>query len=828
MSYSYTLRFDGRKRAVIGSSASCNNQWDDVPGIEPRHIAVKLRGVRLFVRPLCSGKILLNNHSISHGRRWLEVAWNDQLILGGRDEPYDLRKAVNNEKPVAAVETRPLYFKNICNGLFLRTQAGAVTAIMGPSGCGKSVFLKLITGYLKPDRGRIFWTERQNQQWAFVVDMLRNRHFIRNRLGYVPQAEVMFPELTVRQSLRYRLKLRFPDMKRVVADRYIAETCASLGFKAEDEQKRFLNTRIGSADSRGKVLSGGQRRRANIAHELVAKPRVLLLDEPTSGLSSTDADGVIDTLRDLARNEGLAITVVIHQPSARAFKNFDYVLIMGLVGRLLFYGKREAALAYFRPWVVKGCLNFGNPEIGNSGIHERHPGEEIIGICQQEDPDALEAAYQEVRELVESGGQLSREIGADQIVSVKKGDLMEPLSDLVKSWPLSWKMVLEIIVDWARTPNELLTLIRRNIKVFFADKGGFLLAFAQIPLIALLMFAAFDRLYEDHAEKDSLYRKHACFIRELDQAEGVEDGTRGRFSKSKTGAALNVIFPFGEDRQTAFDDGFEKVFSKFGMSRDEAVSYIDQLEEKHRDVKSKQSLPAVGQRAIVLFSLILASIWFGMLGSCIEVVRERAIFNREKKSCVGVFTYFLSKLPVKIIVVGLQVFFLAYLVVPHFLRYDQGRFFCLFYVLWATGVVASLLGLLVSSLASTERMALMAVPVLLIPQILFGGVLRPEGQVTQSKWPHRIGLATIQRWAFDAVLTCDPFHREGVLTQFEEKNADEKYYRWEARVVGIEEKGMRDIYFGDAAYGYQQSMQILAAGGLSLFVIALMALKMKE
>src|SRR5262249_41178873 len=93
--------------------------------------------------------------------------------------------------------------------------------------------------------------------------------------------------------------------------------------------------RIGSAEA--KVLSGGQRRRVNLAVELVTDPSLLILDEPTSGLSWTDAADVISTLRRLADN-GRTIVVTIHQPDYQEYEKFDSLVILGRGGKLLFFG----------------------------------------------------------------------------------------------------------------------------------------------------------------------------------------------------------------------------------------------------------------------------------------------------------------------------------------------------------------------------------------------------------------------------------------------------------------------------------------------------------
>jgi hypothetical protein len=400
--------------------------------------------------------------------------------------------------------------------------------------------------------------------------------------------------------------------------------------------------------------------------------------------------------------------------------------------------------------------------------------------------------------------------------------------DVPEKHSLSREDPLEKLRLFGRKFRETWVLVRRNTRVFFADSGGFLLAFAQIPVIALLMYIAFYKLYDDHRNDDDLYRKHYCFIQELNDAESDGKGGHKPFSKSITGASLNMVFGEHEDEDEAFEKYYKKVYIKQGMSREEARSYIDEFKSKYKDVFDKISLPSANSRAVVIFSLILSSIWLGIMGSCIEVVKEQAILSREKRTCIGVSSYLFSKVLLKTVVVGLQVLFLALLIVPRFLEYGIARFGGMFIVLWLTGVASSLLGLLISALSGSQRMALMAVPMLLIPQILFGGVLRPGGLVHGTNLPQTLGMATIQRWAFDAAISCDPFANKGILSQYEERNVEDKYFRWEARIVGIKEQGLKTIYFGNDVFGFYNSLLVLGLCGFAMLASAYLILKRRE
>jgi len=239
-----------------------------------------------------------------------------------------------------AIKTTELYLRDrqrrmLCDGLFLQAAPGTLTAIMGPCGCGKSVFLRLLTGYERPTQGRIFFGS--SELWA-------NYAHVRDIIGYVPQAEVMIPELLVAESLDYRLRFRFS--KRTVEERHqqIRDTCALLGLGNLDS---LLAKRVGLPEWRGEYPSGGERRRINIAHEILSQPQVLFMDEPTSGLASIEADALVKHIRELAHHQGIPVVMTIHSPSRDTFECFHDMMVMGMGGVMAYYGKREKAAEYF-------------------------------------------------------------------------------------------------------------------------------------------------------------------------------------------------------------------------------------------------------------------------------------------------------------------------------------------------------------------------------------------------------------------------------------------------------------------------------------------------
>lgn len=188
---------------------------------------------------------------------------------------------------------------------------GELVGIMGASGAGKSTLLATLVGDQHPVDGSVT---------VGGIDLHARFDELRGQVGYVPQEDIMHPDLTVWQSLWYSARLRLP---RDYSDGEIIErlnrVISQLGLENE------MNTRIGTADRRG--ISGGQRKRVNVAMELITDPPVLILDEPTSGLSSLDAIRLIELLRRLA-DGGKAVIITIHQPSNELLAKLDAVAVL--------------------------------------------------------------------------------------------------------------------------------------------------------------------------------------------------------------------------------------------------------------------------------------------------------------------------------------------------------------------------------------------------------------------------------------------------------------------------------------------------------------------
>ena len=207
---------------------------------------------------------------------------------------------------------------------------GKMVAIMGASGAGKTTLMNVLSGVYPPTEGKVVING---------YDLYRDAEKLKGVIGYIPQDDVLIEELTVYQNLWYNGRLCFREMSDEELDQLVTRVLKELDLYGVRDLK------VGSPKKN--IISGGQRKRLNIALELIREPSILFLDEPTSGLSSRDSENVMDLLRELAL-KGKMIFVNIHQPSSDIYKMFDKVLILDVGGYLVYYGNPIEAVVYFK------------------------------------------------------------------------------------------------------------------------------------------------------------------------------------------------------------------------------------------------------------------------------------------------------------------------------------------------------------------------------------------------------------------------------------------------------------------------------------------------
>jgi ABC transport system ATP-binding/permease protein len=227
-------------------------------------------------------------------------------------------------------------------------EEGKLIGILGASGSGKTTLLNLMSGIQNPVTG----TVKING-----LDVVRGNKNLEGVFGYVPQDDMLIEDLTVFENLYFAALQCFRDKTKAEIKILVDQTLSNLGLLEKKELK------VGSPFN--KMISGGQRKRLNIALELIREPLVMFLDEPTSGLSSRDSENLMDLLHDLTL-KGKLIFTVIHQPSSEIFKMFDKVIILDKGGSMAYFGNPVDSVIYFKTLDTQINSHIGEcPSCGN-------------------------------------------------------------------------------------------------------------------------------------------------------------------------------------------------------------------------------------------------------------------------------------------------------------------------------------------------------------------------------------------------------------------------------------------------------------------------------
>ncbi|QED27888.1 FHA domain-containing protein [Microvenator marinus] len=334
----------------------------------------------------------------------------------------------------------------ILDGISFTVYPTEFMGLLGPSGSGKTTLLMSLIGYLKPTYGRTLINGD---------DLSLNYDRFRGAIGYVPQDDIIHHQLTVYEALYYTAKLRLPPD---TSDEEIERRIMQVLMDLEIEQTR--NLRIGTPEQKG--ISGGQRKRVNLALELLTEPSLLCLDEPTSGLASEDALNVLRLLRKLA-DGGRTILLTVHQPSPQAYRLLDNVLYLA-EGEQVYYGPAfPDSLFYFNPEVRPGTPE-AETILGDPGncmrpiVEASRAGEPMETFAARFRQSRYHAEYVEDRKKNRAG------------VAVTGSGTRKKPKFSVRQW---------------------FTLCRRYLAVKVKDRLGMFILLVQAPIIAILLNMVF-------------------------------------------------------------------------------------------------------------------------------------------------------------------------------------------------------------------------------------------------------------------------------------------------------------------------------------------------
>ena len=315
---------DAADRITLGS-APANSIVLDQPGVATLHAEIRrtAHGYRLVALSADVGTSInqaVVTEADLHEGDLIRLGSARLFLHDGKLKLFQAERGIKVE--LRGLGRRVRNGKQLLQGLNLVLYPGELVGIVGPSGAGKSTLMKLMLGLDSPTEGSVAYDG---------ADLSANADRFRAEVGYVPQADIVHPELSARESLRYAGRLRLPGEIR--------------GNALSERVERALSQvhLEKAADTPLAIVSGGQRKRACVAVELMTDPRLLFLDEPTSGLDPSLDEQLMLNFRELA-DAGRTVVVTTH--ATRNIAICDLVVILD-AGHLIFAGSPAEALTYF-------------------------------------------------------------------------------------------------------------------------------------------------------------------------------------------------------------------------------------------------------------------------------------------------------------------------------------------------------------------------------------------------------------------------------------------------------------------------------------------------
>ncbi len=324
-----SVRLEGRNEITIGR--------DSASTITLPHVSVSKHHARLlraadgwYIEDTGSTNGVIVNGAHLSGRQKLHEKdvigiTNSKLIFTSAAVSYCCYRSGISVDAANVVITRGKGRKKFVTGnnVSMNIRPGELVAIIGGSGAGKSTILNAMCGYLPPAQGSVFING---------VNLYQNFDALKQLIGYVPQQDIVYDNLTLYDMLAYTAKLRLPrdttfQEREAAIDRAIALV------ELTEKKRSYI-----------KALSGGQRKRASIAVELLSDPNLLFLDEPASGLDPGTERNLMCSLREMADN-GKTVILVTH--STLQLKLCDKIVFMGKGGNLCYFGSYDEALEFF-------------------------------------------------------------------------------------------------------------------------------------------------------------------------------------------------------------------------------------------------------------------------------------------------------------------------------------------------------------------------------------------------------------------------------------------------------------------------------------------------
>jgi ABC-type multidrug transport system ATPase subunit len=688
--------------------------------------------------------------------------------------------------------------RKLLDNISLAIEPGEFVCLLGPSGSGKSTLMDCLNGRRRATGGRVL---------ANSQDFYGHFDNFRQSLGYVPQKDIVHTQLSVARALHYTAQLRLP------VDTSPGE------LKARKEEVIRLMELGPHRDTLVGNLSGGQVKRVSLGAELLARPSFLYIDEATSGLDAGTEARMMKLFRTLA-DEGKSLLCITHN-----VENVDHChsIIVLARGKLVYYGPPAEARRWFgvsriseiydrlpEREVEKWEMDFAASPIYGEFVAKR------LGMDQP--PSAGGPASLAVAEAARPRQNPAHQGFADSAPATPFAAWLQRLRGASSKTPRKDEHGADLSSQSLQVPaprpgrsritpwwHQLRVLTLRYIELLWSDRRSLKLLFLQAPLVALFLLAGFvgkpyqAKIPVPHVSDDEylVLQTVQALDRDFEAAGTAAEGRAGssldklefRMSDLKANAASLPIpyrdlmrrlkelrdVPGTRERLERFQIAIEQR-DPSGETRQvtrSAAALLDlQRDLHHSDVigqlmEAHEIAGTVSPRYtyVLLFLISIIVLWFGCNNAAKEIVKEEAIYGRERAVNLGIVPYLSSKFIVLTAITVAQAamlmllvygtMYLVHVVRPEFIeRYDMpaqqymlpyGEQFLVLTILSMAGVA---LGLLLSACVSSPDRANALLPYVLIPQIILGGGIMPirHGLLEWLAW-----TLSPEYWAFRAI-----------------------------------------------------------------------------
>ena len=328
---------------LIGRSEDCDIRLLH-PMVSRRHAVVSRNADIITIGDMGSlNGVLVNGVAVNKSvqvSRTAVVQIADTVIIIHNGYLLYFRSVSGVSVEVNHIEKKVGKGKKILNDVSLSIGENEFVAIIGGSGAGKTTLMNAISGFdSKLSAGNIS---------VNGADLHKNFDVLKGIIGYVPQQDIIYENLTLRRMLEYTAKMKM-------------DSSVGSAERAERIEKVLeMVELIEHKDTYIRKLSGGQKKRASIAVELLADPKLFFLDEPTSGLDPGTEQNLMKTLKKLSKTQGKTIIMVTH--TTQSLNLCDKIIIMGTGGRLCYMGTPEETLNFFETDSLVNVYNMVNSD----------------------------------------------------------------------------------------------------------------------------------------------------------------------------------------------------------------------------------------------------------------------------------------------------------------------------------------------------------------------------------------------------------------------------------------------------------------------------------